>query len=212
MFAEQLCGALADRGIEGSVLALADQAPADARLDVAVAPSGWPARRRRFRSADLVVAHGSTTLWAAAAAAPRRFVYRSIGDPTFWLDRPRRRLATGGALASARAVVALWPGAADALHELARVPRSRLHVIPNAAVPGAPTATGPVPQRPFALYVGSCTWEKQVHHIIDAVALVDGLDLVCLGDGPLADDLRRRGTQALGDRFVMPEVMCLPLL
>ncbi len=210
VFAVQLCDALADRGIDGTVLALADQPGDDSRLAVELAPSGWRERRALCRAADLVVAHGSTTLWAAALAAPGRFVYRSIGDPSFWLDRPRRRLATGAALTTARAVVALWPGAADALHTRARVRRGKLHVIPNAAVPVPTTGRPDLPDGPFALYVGSCTWEKQVHHIIDAIGEVDDLGLVCLGDGPLADDLRRHGAAVLGDRFTMPGTVADP--
>ena len=33
---------------------------------------------------------------------------------------------------------------------------------------------------------------------------MEGLDLVCLGDGPLAAELAERGADALGERFSMP--------
>ena len=204
VFAVQLNEALAELGVPGRVMALDD---ADSEgLDVEVAPRGLRRRRQVFTEHSLVIAHGSTTLHAAATSVPGRFVYRSIGDPTFWLDRPRRRLATAARLAGARAVVALYDDAADALHRLAKVPASRLHVIPNAVTDSESRRSAPrpddVPDR-YALYVGSLSWEKQVDRVIDAVAEVEGLALVCAGDGPLASELRTRGESALGERFVM---------
>lgn len=199
----QLDEALNELGIRGEVLAL--DGDGEQGLDVPVAPSGWRGRRRLMSGHGLVVAHGSTTLHVAATTVPGGFVYRSIGDPTFWLDRPRRRVMTAARLRSARGVVALYDAAADALHERARVRRDRLHVIPNAVVDRDSRRTAPrppgVPER-YALYVGAMTWEKQVDRIIEAVAGTE-LGLVCAGEGPLAPSLRQQGEATLGDRFLM---------
>ncbi len=204
VFAVQLNDALAQRGVPGRVMAL--ETGTEDGLDVELAPSAWRDRRRLFSGHSLVVAHGSTTLHAAAMAAPGRFVYRSIGDPTFWLDRTRRRVVTAARLAGARAVVALYPGAADALHDLAWVPRRRLHVIANAVEDNerrrAVDRPAAVPER-YVLYVGALSWEKQVDRIIDAVARIDDLALVCAGEGKLGPTLTDHGESALGTRFVM---------
>ena len=58
--------------------------------------------RRRTRSSNVVVAHGSTTLPACALAlsgSGRPFVYRNIGDPYHWATSRLRRLRTAAFLA-----------------------------------------------------------------------------------------------------------------
>ena len=121
VFAESLTRRLAaDHGIDGDLVALKAGA-ADSSVTASVAPQGLRERRRWAATYDVVIAHGSTTLDAAASFAPNRFVYRSIGDPTYWLDRPRRRLKTRLLLSRAARVVALYDEAAAALTERAGV-------------------------------------------------------------------------------------------
>ena len=110
----------------------------------ALAPATLRALRRRAAGAPAVVAHGSRTLPACVLAlAGRRtpIVYRSIGDPAAWAGGRVRRLRTRALLGRTAAVTALWPAAADAVHDLYGVPRTRLHVLPN----GVPADRCPVP-------------------------------------------------------------------
>ncbi len=204
VFAVQLAERLEGLGIDGSVAALvaSDQA---ATIPVQVLPASWRARRTEFARYNLVIAHGSTALDAAALAAPGRFVYRSIGDPTFWLNSPQRRAKTGLLLRAAKAVVALYPDAAKALHELARVPQNRLRSIPNAVQPRPDTGGSPpalTSAKSHVLFVGALSWEKQVDHLIKAVAQLDDTGLVCVGDGPDATPITGQGHDVLGDRFL----------
>lgn len=204
VFATTLNDALEERGMEGEVAALAPGA-GQAVLDVPIAPDAWHRRAKYLRSFDMVVAHGSTTLDAAAVSVPRRFIYRSIGDPEFWLSTAARRLKTGASLRAALAVATLYPAASDAMARLARVPRSRLHVIPNAVPPLGTPSLPPATLPPFpasVLYVGSLSWEKQVDHIIEAVAQLDGIGLVVVGDGAERGALESLASRRLGERAI----------
>jgi hypothetical protein len=73
---------------------------------------------RRLRSAardvDVVVAHGSATLEACGlgllgTGVP--FVYRTIGDPGYWVTSSWRRRGVGWLLRRATRNVVLWPAA-----------------------------------------------------------------------------------------------------
>ena len=192
---------LASRGVVSEVLALGNGG-GGGPLDVDVAPTNWRARARLMRSYDLVIAHGSTTLEAAVTAVPRRFLYRSIGDPSYWLGRPTRRVSTAVRYQLAAGIVALYPGAAAAIHRLTGVPRSRISVVPNA-VASPSVDDRPAPRLPSdrrnVLFVGALTWEKQVDQLIRAVSLLDDTGLVLLGDGPLRASLQSQAEDALGD-------------
>ncbi len=153
--------------------------------------------KRLLADHDRVVAHGSITLDACARFAPGRFVYRSIGDPAFWGRRPDRRVKTGLLLHRARAVVALWPGAAGALAERYRLPAERIHVIPNgiptpsrrAGAAAVRSALGVAPHQPLVAHLGALSPEKRVDRAIEAVAGLAGAQLVCVGEGPLREQL-----------------------
>jgi glycosyltransferase involved in cell wall biosynthesis len=148
-----------------------------------------------------VIAHGSTTLPAVAAATlgtPAPFVYRSVGDPRAWVNTPARRLRVRAAAGRAARVVALWRGSAVAWHEIVQLPAERITVIPNAVpamdfVPPSPRerhaaraalALGPLGGDRIVLYLGSLSREKRVDLAIGAIAPLPDVRLVVAGDGP----------------------------
>jgi glycosyltransferase involved in cell wall biosynthesis len=218
-FAVDLAAALGARGVASEVAALAPGA--GDTLEVAtlgpagLAPATLRALRRRAAGAPAVVAHGSRTLPACALAlAGRRtpVVYRSIGDPGAWAGGPVRRLRTRVLLGRMTAVTALWPAAADAVHDLYGIPRARLHVLPN----GVPADRCPVPDAaagaaararlglpagvPVVAAIGALSAEKRVADAIDAVAAVEGAHLLVAGDGPERPALEVRAAATLGER------------
>jgi glycosyltransferase involved in cell wall biosynthesis len=201
-FAVRLVGALGAQGWVGTVQALAPGLTGG--LDV---PTLGPSRyhpetlarlRQRALEAEVVVAHGSSTLPAVAAATAGSgipFVYRSIGDPRAWVTTRIRRARVRVAVARARAVVALWGAAAVTWHELLGVPAERLVVIPNACpVAEFTPASGDVkaharrdlglpPNVALALCLGSLTPEKRLDVAVRAVALSPGVHLAIVGQG-----------------------------
>jgi glycosyltransferase involved in cell wall biosynthesis len=155
--------------------------------------------RQRARSFDVVVAHGSSTLEACALALAGTgvpFVYRTIGDPSYWVPtRGRRRWAQ---LLHRRAArhVALWPGAREQLAEKYGLDRGRIDVIPN----GVPLERFPVASptqraearrrlgvdtaRTCLAFVGALSPEKNVGTAIEAAQGLPGAVLLIAGDGP----------------------------
>lgn len=216
VFAADLVQALADDAEMTHRLAAltpgpqGDQLGAEALGDKPFAPATLRALRRAARTADVVVAHGSKTLPASVAALAGTgtpFVYRSIGDPLAWSGSGLRRRRTALLLGRAARVVALWPAAADDLARVHGIPAERLAVVPN----GVPAARCPVPTTadraaargrfdlpaaaPVVACIGALSPEKQVATAIGAVAALDGVHLLVVGDGPLRASLE---TQADG--------------
>lgn len=162
--------------------------------------------RRQAALAGYLVAHGSSTLPACAAATvrrPSRFIYRSIGDPTFWRSTATRRWRVRLLLEQARTVVALWPGAADSLTRHGLDGR-RVVVIPNAvpatrfplvteqaraAARGRCPALRTVGDARVILSIGSLSAEKRVDLAVLAVGRVPEAHLIVVGDGPLLAEL-----------------------
>ena len=202
--AVDLARALEGLGAGGVVVALA---PGDVGgLDVPAlgptrySPHSVAALRRQSRKSSVVVAHGSSTLPAVAAATLGTgvpFVYRSIGDPREWgATTTARRIRVRAAAAQAAAVVALWSGSAVTWHETLGVPAARLVVIPNAAPiadfspategarRAARSAFGLDLDAPIALCMGALSPEKRVDVAIEATALLSDVELVVVGDGP----------------------------
>jgi glycosyltransferase involved in cell wall biosynthesis len=171
--------------------------------------------RRESSAAGVVVAQGSTTLPACAAALAGTgipFVYRSIGDPEQWTSTAARRARVRAYLRRAQAVVALTPGASSPILKRYRVPGERVTVIP-IGVSADRHAPAPAESRrsaraglkipvdaPVAAVVGAISPEKNVALAIDAVADIPGLHLVVAGDGPERGALRRRAEQQAPDR------------
>ena len=217
VFARDLHRPLAERGLTVRTVALAPGAVGGLDLRTLGPTRRHPrtiARLRRLMaSADVVIAHGSTTGPACAlagAGVSTPFVYRNLGDPLAWATTPARRARTAAFLSRAAAVAALWPGAAEALHRHLGVPRGRITTIPIAAdpdrlqpaTPDQRTALrrdlGLDPARPVIAFVGSLTEEKRVHLALDAIgdrpvpAGIEGAHLLVAGDGPLRAALEDR--------------------
>ncbi|MGH9120046.1 MAG: glycosyltransferase family 4 protein [Acidimicrobiales bacterium] len=216
-FAVDLAAELERLGLAAPTVALhAADGPAADRLPVrvlgrsALGPSTLVALRRtaRAESAAVVVAHGSRTLPACAAALAGTgvpFVYRNIGDPRVWSARGLRRWRTRVLLGRARMVAALWPGAAEVLTALHGVPADRIRVIPN----GVPAERFPVvdgdtrgraragfdlpDDEPVIGCIASLTAEKDVGAAIAAVArLRSPAHLLVAGAGPERPRLEAR--------------------
>ena len=169
---------------------------------------------RATRWSDVVIGSGSTTLLVGATAARvarRPFVYRSIGDPSFWGQVRLADLRVGAPARSADRVVALYPAAATVFRTCYRVPTARLTTITNGVpaedfepASASDTTTARVtlgldPDRPWIGFVGASSPEKDPMLAIEAMRLLDGPGLVIAGDGPLAPEARR-AAEALGDR------------
>jgi glycosyltransferase involved in cell wall biosynthesis len=223
-FAVDLDAALTGLGMTSEVVALTSggRSGDGATLDVPVlglstlAPATLRALRQRAAGAAVVVAHGSRTLPASVLALTGSavpIVYRSIGDPTAWATGLRRRTTTRLLLRRTRAVAALWPAAADALRAMHGLPADKLHVVPNAV----PRARCPVPDKaagaaaraqlgvpsgvPVVACIGSLAPEKQVGVAVEAVARLDGVHLLVVGDGPEANTVRDQVRQTAPDRI-----------
>jgi glycosyltransferase involved in cell wall biosynthesis len=155
----------------------------------------------------VVVAHGSTTLPACAVSlvgARVPFVYRNIGDPTFWANTASRRARVGTSIRRAAAVVALTDSAQDAIHQMYRVPLDRIEVIPNGVSstvhrPASPSERSEARRRvgvpestSVATVVAALSPEKGVDLAIDAVGEIPDLQLVIAGDGDERTSLEAR--------------------
>jgi glycosyltransferase involved in cell wall biosynthesis len=201
VFAVDLQEALHGRGYAIDTVALAPGRGLDLSTlgDRPLAPRTLLALRRAARSASLVIAHGSTTLPASVLALVGRdvpFVYRNIGDPSYWAASTAHRARVRVLLRRAAAVVAVAPPAARRLSEGFGVPDERLVVIPTGVParrcplvdPGrrqrARAALGLPPSDPAAAIVGALSPEKNVALAIDAVGESPPWHLVVAGDGP----------------------------
>ncbi|MEV7216411.1 glycosyltransferase [Kitasatospora cineracea] len=165
-------------------------------------PATLRALRRAAARADVVVAHGSSTLQACALglfAARTPFVYVNIGDPRHWTASPLRRLRVGAFLHRAAAVAAISPHAAEVLRTRFRLPARRLRTLPNArpadrfrpaADPAdraaARTALGLPADAPLIAWIGALSPEKRPDLALAAHALLPAdVHLALAGEGPL---------------------------
>lgn len=219
IFARELHGPLVRRGHLLRTVALAPGVVGGLDLP-ALGQSGRKPQtfvrlRRLMRDADVVIAHGSTTLSACALAGvgtATPFVYRNLGDPLRWADSLSRRLRTAALLHRASAVVALWQGAAAALTQKLRVAPERVTIVPNGVDvaryrPATPQERakarhdlGLADEAPTMAFVGALGPEKNVAHAVDAVAALDGAVLLVAGDGPARRDVQRRAETTAAER------------
>lgn len=220
VFADTLRRRLEERGRPGRLVALA---PGRSRegLDVPtlgpaqLGPSTLRQLRREMVCADVVVGHGSSTLAACALAgsgAGTPFVYRNIGDPSYWANTAPRRARVRLFLRRAAAVVALWPGSRSALVETFGVPERKIAVIPNGApatgFPPVDAARRPEarrrflldPGRPTLLSLGALSAEKDVGLAIGAMARLPDCQLLVVGDGPQRPQLEAQAAAEAGER------------
>lgn len=160
--------------------------------------------RRCARGFDVVVAHGSSTLEASAVALAGTgtpFVYRTIGDPGYWVAPGWRSRALGVLHRRASRHVALWQGAADQLVERYGLAPERIDVIPNAVDEDLWRPADDDERRrarrsfgigddPCVAFVGALSPEKNVGAVLGAAERMADLQLVVAGDGPEAAMLR----------------------
>jgi glycosyltransferase involved in cell wall biosynthesis len=214
-FGVMLRDALAARGQRGDVVALVPgrgdrPLPIRALGPSRVSPRGLLRLRRLCRHADVVVAHGSSTLPACAVAtiATRTpFVYVNIGDPRYWSSTPSRRLRVRVLLGRAARVAAISRRSADVLVGEYGVRLDRIRVIPNgrdsspflAADPAAGellrAGLGVSAGTPVVLALGALSTEKRVDLAVRAVAAVPDACLLVAGFGPEEAALRRLADQ-----------------
>jgi glycosyltransferase involved in cell wall biosynthesis len=208
-FALALSGELSGRGWASDAVALALGHGDNGHNVVVLGPRRLGLRslatlRRRARAADVVVAHGSTTLPACALALARTgvpFIYVNIGDPLYWAGSRTRRWRVRRMLARADRVAAISHGSAGILMRHFGVVRGKVTRVPNgrraadfpyAGAAGRVAARSALGFRSTAdtvVYVGALSPEKRVDLAIEAVARLPGASLVVVGAGPLRAEL-----------------------
>lgn len=203
-FAVQLCERLGSRADHTAEIVALTPASGDT-LDVEAlgttrrSPVMLRALHRRARDFDVVVAHGSSTLEACACALIRAsppFVFRTIGDPRYWLTSAAKRHVVSRLLQRASAHVVLWDRAADDLVALHGIDRDRIFVIPNAVDSRLfPPASREDRQRARSqlgidedtrviAVVGALSPEKNPQAIFDAASRLPETTFLVVGDGP----------------------------
>ena len=222
-FAVDLMQVLEDRGFRVETVALAPGSTGG----LPVTPLGrrplavgtLAALRKSAQDANVVIAHGSSTLPACAlglAGTRTPFVYRNIGDPRFWGNTRLRRARVALFLTRSQCVVALTHAASRSLHSINRVPDSKLRVIPtgvDAARLSAVTtvmrqrarqALGIDPRARVATVVAALSREKGVDLAIRAATRAHLDLLIIAGDGPARQDLEAQAAREVpgGVRFL----------
>ena len=154
--------------------------------------------RREARTRDFVLGHGSSTLPACALATTglsTPFVYRSIGDPSYWAVSSAQQRRTAFLLSRPAIVVALWGGAVAPLVDQFGVDERRIRVIPNAVradrFPPVSDDDRLRARRRLELpadasviaYLGALSREKDVDAAIEAAAAIPDAVLAVAGDG-----------------------------
>jgi glycosyltransferase involved in cell wall biosynthesis len=219
-FAVDLGAALGDRVAVVDTVALrmgGDGPVVDVDVLGGAAWAATRALRARAARADVVVAHGSSTLLATALATARPgaarppFVYRLIGDPGYWTPDLRRRLQVASLLRRAAAVATYDAASADRVVTRYLLPPHRVHVIPKGidTAPFAPVTPderadarrrhGIAAPGPVIAWVGALSAEKDPLLATSVTALLPGATLLVAGAGPLGPSMADRpGVQLVG--------------
>jgi glycosyltransferase involved in cell wall biosynthesis len=171
--------------------------------------------RREAAAAVIVIAHGSKTLPACAAALVGMevpLVYRNIGDPEQWSTTAARRARIRAYLRRVDAVVALTPRAAATIQARYGVAPKRVTVIQIGVSAerhrpadsdtrrAARDALEITDDAQVAAIICALSPEKNVALAIDAAADIPGLHLVVTGAGPEEGALRRRASLRAPER------------
>ena len=222
VYAMDLHQGLQDLGLNVETVALAPGLHGDLLPIEALGPSRRSLRtlwalRNRARQSDIVIAHGSSTLFACAiglAFARVPFVYRQISDPLFWAASATRRFRVASMIRRAAGIVALADSSRDVLMSHYRLARERITVIPNA-VPAAnfhvPSESARLaarerfhlrPDDRVVLYMGALAREKGVDLFIRCAAAIDGISALVVGDGPERKQLEQLASELGGSRII----------
>ncbi|WP_405016449.1 glycosyltransferase [Kitasatospora sp. NBC_00070] len=188
-------------------------------------PATLRALRAAARQADVVVAHGSSTLQACAVGLLGTgvpFVYVNIGDPRHWTASLSRRLRVGAFLHRAAAVSAISDGARTVLLERFRLPARKVRTIPNGRAadryrPAADQAEreaaraqlGLPRQGPVVAWIGALAPEKRLDLALDALDRLPDVHLAVAGDGPLSGSFPPCDRVHLLGRLADPGVLYL---
>jgi glycosyltransferase involved in cell wall biosynthesis len=138
---------------------------------------------------------------AAVRGTSTRFVYSFVHDPVVEVSGRAKTTALRMMLRRVAAAVVMWDRAAVEVRRRYGLSGHRLTVIPNARradhfVPvssveqfAAREVLGLPVGAPVVAFVGALSPEKRPALACDAVALVEGVHLLVVGDGPLRDGL-----------------------
>jgi glycosyltransferase involved in cell wall biosynthesis len=206
VFAVDLAAALAAHGARVRTVALSAGTNDDLGVQTLGArrfgPRTLRALRAAARQAEVVVAHGSSTLPACALAlrgARVPFVYRNIGVPADWSGSRAQRTRVSASLRTAAAVVALTGAARATLVVDYGVEPERCHIVPTGVdadrfVPPALSERtdarrqlGLPPGAAVVALVGALSAEKEPVLAVDAVTGCPGVHLLVAGEGPMRE-------------------------
>ncbi len=223
-FAVELAAGLSEVGHRAQVAALSPSGMAEAHdLPTLGATRRSVGTFRALRGvagqADVVVAHGSATLEACAVGLVGTgvpFVYRTIGDPSYWVNSGWRRRGIGWMLRRAARTVVLWEAAGQYLASTYKIPAASIDVVPNAVMAErfqvkdakvrarARSHCGLPTDKPCLAFVGALSAEKDVSTLLEALRQLDDVHLVIAGDGP-----ERQRLTTLGDQYAPGRVHIL---
>jgi len=201
-FGSQLAAYLQGLGVDNRVIALrhgqAGGLDVEALGPARFGPATFRGLRRAMGEVDVTVAHGSTTLPAAALASAgpgRPFVYRQISDPAYWTPTRSKRWRVRLAYRFPNRVVALTARSGRLIEQRFGVAADRITVIPNAVdASGFDSSLSAAAARehfgvggdtrPVVLYVGSLAEEKGALDLLSA-PIASPHRVLFAGDGPL---------------------------
>ena len=183
------------------------------------------AREIRRSEPDIVQANGSDTLKYSVLArwlSGRRplLVYRNISLASRWVRTPMHRLWNRRLLQAVDRVVAVSERSRQDMQATYALPGDRITVIPRGvetevaqpqetAREDLADRTGCDPDAPLIVHVGSFTREKNHRGMLEVLRSLHRrhprAQLVCFGDGPLREEIRREVRRlGLDKRVALP--------